>query len=430
MSKPNVCMVVNNLEVGGLEKVVLSLLDRLGDQGFDLSLICLDGEGRLFSEVKLPRSKCLVITKDLRPVLPGIKSDPEALLWIRRFFHQRSVDIVHVHNRAPLIFAGIAARMLRNRPAVLYSEHNQINRAKGFDRRKFGYYAYLADEMVAVSHDLRRILVDDVKVRAPVRVIHNGIDGTRFSRALHSGEQGRIRAELGIGARDFVFGCAVVHIEQKGLRYLIEAAPEVLRRAPESRFVVAGDGPLRGELEQRARAAGLGDRMIFPGYRSDVPELVSSFDAYVLPSLWEGLPLALLEALALGKPIVASRVGGVPEIIEHGVDGFLVPPKDPGALAEHLSRVARDGELRERARTRSPAKFAEQFSLEAMVEAHVRLFDELIARRRGGMAQPRSRAQAASAGPIEPARPPASASAAERGGDRDGRLDDRTGLGA
>ncbi|WP_233562379.1 glycosyltransferase [Sorangium cellulosum] len=417
MSKPNVCMVVNNLEVGGLEKVVLSLLDRLGDHGFDLSLICLDGEGRLFSEVKLPRSKCLVITKDLRPVLPGVKSDPEALLWIRRFFHQRSVDIVHVHNRAPLIFAGIAARMLRNRPVVLYSEHNQINRAKGFDRRKFGYYAYLADEMVAVSHDLKRILVDDVKVRAPVRVIHNGIDGTRFTRALNSGARGRIRAELGIGEQDFVFGCAVVHIEQKGLRYLIEAAPEALRRAPEARFVVAGDGPLRAELQQRAQAAGLGDRMIFPGYRSDVPDLVSAFDAYVLPSLWEGLPLALLEALALGKPIVASRVGGVPEIVEHGVDGFLVPPKDPGALADHLARVARDGELRERARTRSPAKFAEQFSLEAMVEAHVRLFDELVARRSGGEVQPRPRAQAAPA-EAEPARPPASAPAAPAAAER------------
>lgn len=412
MSKPNVCMVVNNLEVGGLEKVVLSLLDRLGDHGFDLSLICLDGEGRLFPEVKLPRSRCLVITKDLRPVLPGLKSDPEALLWIRRFFHQRAVDIVHVHNRAPLIFAGMAARLLRNRPMVVYSEHNQINRAKGFDRRKFGYYAYLADEMVAVSHDLRRILVDDVKVRAPVRVIHNGIDGTRFTRALHSGARGRTRAELGIGEQDFVFGCAVVHIEQKGLRYLIEAAPEVLRRAPEARFVVAGDGPLRGELQQRAQAAGLGDRMIFPGYRSDVPDLVAAFDAYVLPSLWEGLPLALLEALALGKPIVASRVGGVPEIVEHGVDGFLVPPRDPGALVEHLARVARDGELRERARTRSPAKFTEQFSVEAMVDAHVRLFDELVARRRGGEVQPRPpRAQAAPAD-AEPARPPASAPAA------------------
>ncbi|WP_437539288.1 glycosyltransferase [Sorangium sp. So ce726] len=403
MSKPNVCMVVNNLEVGGLEKVVLSLLDRLGDHGFDLSLICLDGEGRLFSEVKLPRSKCLVITKDLRPVLPGLKSDPEALLWIRRFFHQRSVDIVHVHNRAPLIFAGFAARLLRNRPLVVYSEHNQINRAKGFDRRKFGYYAYLADEMVAVSHDLRRILVDDVKVRAPVRVIHNGIDGTRFARARESGAGARIRAELGIGEREFVFGCAVVHIEQKGLRYLLEAAPEVLRRAPEARFVIAGDGPLRPELEQRARDAGLGDRVIFPGYRSDVPELVSAFDTYVLPSLWEGLPLALLEALALGKPIVASRVGGVPEIIEHGVDGFLVPSKDPGALVEHLTRVALDGELRERARARGPAKFTEQFSLEAMVDAHVRLFDELIARRRGGDAPSRARASSTTAGSSGPA---------------------------
>ncbi|AUX43777.1 glycosyltransferase [Sorangium cellulosum] len=407
MSKPHVCMVVNNLEVGGLEKVVLGLLDRLGDHGFGLSLICLDGEGRLFSEVKLPRSNCLVITKDLRPVLPGVKSDPEAILWIRRFLHQRGVDVVHVHNRAPLIFAGIAARMLRDRPIVLYSEHNQINRAKGFDRRKFGYYAYLADEMVAVSHDLKRILVEDVKVRAPVRVIHNGIDGSRFVRAQQGDARARIRAELGIGEGEFVFGCAVVHIEQKGLRFLIDAAPEVLRRVPEARFVIAGDGPLRPDLQRRARDAGLGDRVIFPGYRSDVPELISSFDTYVLPSLWEGLPLALLEALALGKPIVASRVGGVPEIVEHGQDGFLVPSANPGALVEHLSRVARDEALRERARTRGPVKFAEQFSLEAMVDAHVRLFDELVARRRGGEVPSRPRAQPRRAEAAEAGRPPA-----------------------
>lgn len=423
MGKPNVCMVVNNLEVGGLEKVVLSLLDRLDAHGYGLSLICLDGEGRLFSEVRLPRSQCLVLKKDLRPMLPGLKGDPDALIRIRAFLRDRSVDIVHTHNRAPLIFAGIAARTLRHRPVILYSEHNQINRAKGFDRRKFGYYAYLADEMIAVSHDLKRILLDDVKVRAPVRVIHNGIDGARFTVAQKGGGRERIRAELGIGEGEFVFGCAVVHIEQKGLRYLIEAAPEVLRRAPEVRFVVAGDGPLRGELERMAAAAGLGGKMIFPGYRSDVPELISSFDAYVLPSLWEGLPLALLEALALGKPIVASRVGGVPEIVEHGVDGFLVPSRDVAALAEHLVRVAGDTGFRERARERSPIKFAQQFSLEAMVGAHARLFDELAARRRGEEA-PREAPAPAGA---EPQNAWMNGQSSARG-ERDERVDKRFGL--
>jgi glycosyltransferase involved in cell wall biosynthesis len=136
-------------------------------------------------------------------------------------------------------------------------------------------------------------------------------------------------------------------------------------------------------LVQRAASAGLGDRVLFPGYRADVPALVAAFDAYVLPSLWEGLPLALLEALALGKPIVASRVGGVPEIVEHGVLGFLVPPRDPGALAEHLVRVVDDGALRARASELGPLKFARQFSVEAMVDAHARFFEEVAARRLG-----------------------------------------------
>lgn len=148
---------------------------------------------------------------------------------------------------------------------------------------------------------------------------------------------------------------------------------------PEIELVIAGDGPQRRELEERGRALGVSEKVRFVGYRSDVPELIASFDTYVLPSLWEGLPLALLEALAQGTPIVATTVGGNPEIVEDGTNGFLVPPADGHALADRILRAYRDGDLRARICEANKKKFASSFSLDAMLKRYEALFDQQMA---------------------------------------------------
>jgi glycosyltransferase involved in cell wall biosynthesis len=228
-----------------------------------------------------------------------------------------------------------------------------------------------------VSHDLERTLVDKVKVRPPVQVIHNGIDGSRFGGPKDNG----VRRSLGIADDAFVFGTAVVISEQKGITFLLDAAKRVVAEAPEVTFLIAGDGPLRVQLEARSKAEGLEPKVRFLGYRSDIPQLLASYDTYVLSSLWEGLPLALLEALALGLPVVCTTVGGNPEVIEHGKNGFLVPPRDSAALAEHLLKIYRDKDFRARIRTESPKKFEIGFSMDAMVRQYLRLFDAEMAAR-------------------------------------------------
>lgn len=380
MSSPTrICMVVNNLDVGGLEKVVLSLLGSLDPARFEVSLACLKGEGKLFSDALVPPERRLVLQSDRVKSFGVVKVDPFTLLALRKFFREMRVDIVHAHNFGPLIYGGLAARSLgRARPRVVYSEHNQVNSASERDLKKFRLYVRLADQIVAVSEDLQRILEGKLSVTRPVRVIHNGIDDARFATASGT----RVREELGIAPDEIVIGTAVVLSKQKGITYLVEAAKEVTRRVPKARIVVAGDGPLRQELMAQAEAAGLGSRMLFPGYRRDIPDLLASFDIYVLSSLWEGLPLALLEALRLGKPIVCTSVGGNPEVIEDGVHGYLVPPKDPAKLADRLVRVAEDAPMRERIKTSSPARFHEHFSLAAMTEQHEQLFREQASKRR------------------------------------------------
>jgi glycosyltransferase involved in cell wall biosynthesis len=371
--KLNVCMAVNNLDVGGLEKVVLSLLGHLDRDRHELSLICLRGEGKLFRDAGLPEESCLVLHKEF-----GSRMDAATVLSMRRFLVERDVDVLHVHNLRPLLFAGLAARLARRRARIVYSEHNQINRSDAWGKRKFKGYVRLADRVITVSHDLQRILVDQLGIRTPpVQVIHNGIDGSKFAGVSPA----KVRAELGIAPDEFVVGTAVVLSEQKGIPHLLEAAEIVRRAEPKIRFLVAGDGPLKEKLLELHAASGLGDTVRFLGYRRDIPELLSLFDVYVLPSLWEGLPLALLEALVLGKPVVCTTVGGNPEVIVDRENGFLVPPKDARALADRILTLYRDRPMVERIGRANVARFDRQFSVEAMVGAHERAYERLAAGR-------------------------------------------------
>lgn len=372
-----VAFVVNNFDVGGLEKVVLSLIRTLDRAKFEPFAVCVDGRGKLFDQVPLPADHVLVLDKSGARRIGPFSFDPSVLTRMARFFFERDVRLVHAHNLAPLVFAGVAARLVVPRPKVVYSEHNQIYSASETHAKRFGYYVRLADRVVAVSEDLQRTLARRVGLTKNVSVIHNGIDGERFTR--DEGAIARIRAELGVAPDEHLVGTAVVLSKQKGIVHLLGAAERVLARDPKVRFAIAGDGPLRAELEADLARRGLGDRVRFLGYRSDIPQFVSALDTYVLSSLWEGLPLALLEGLAIGVPLVATTVGGNPEVIVEGENGYLVPPKDEEALAEALLRVKAGGpEFARGVRARGRARFDAKFSEQAMTRAHEALFTELL----------------------------------------------------
>lgn len=375
----SIALVVNSLNVGGLEKVVLSLLSHLDSARFLVYLICLDGEGALFSAVSLPPERVLVLHKS--PVQAGsIAFDPSLLWKLRNWIVGHGIQLLHAHNLAPLVYSGLAARAAwsprRGRPRVVYTEHNQIYSASDRTLRRFRRYVRLADAVATVSDDLRRTLAGPgIGIRRQIEVLYNGIDGTRFA-AMDGSE---VRRELGVGADEVLIGTGVVLSRQKGLTHLIKAAARVAGRVPNARFVVAGDGPLRAELEQELAVAGLGGRFRFLGYRSDMHRVIAALDIYALPSLWEGLPLALLEALAMNKLIVCTSVGGNPEIVRDGENGLVVPPDDVVALAAALERAATDPALQDRARAHNRARFERQFSLPSMIMAHEQLYERELA---------------------------------------------------
>ncbi len=358
-------MVVYNLDVGGLEKVVINLLNNLDKKEFNLFLICLAGEGKLFDEVNIPETCCLILNRK-----PGI--DLDTVFKVREFIVKNNIDVINAHNLSPLIYCGLACVFLKKRPVLMHIEHNLIFRLSTWGKIKFKYfYIRQANIIITVSANLKKYYTDDLKIKRDTRVIYNGIDGEKFSNNI---DNNHIKEKLSIADDEFVVGTAVVLSEQKGIQYLIDSAKEVCPIINNIKFLIIGDGPLKNKLQKQVSENNLSDRVIFLGYRKDIPQLISSFDIYVLPSLWEGLPLALLEALALGKPIIATDVGGNPEIVENGVNGYIIPPKNSNAITKKILSIYNNKNSIEEIRLNNIKKFKSAFSLETMVQNYSDLF--------------------------------------------------------
>jgi glycosyltransferase involved in cell wall biosynthesis len=206
-----------------------------------------------------------------------------------------------------------------------------------------------------------------------ILVIHNGVDVRSFSLP-----RGAFRRSEGIPAECTVITTVGRLDTQKGLPYLLEAAELVTRGHPEVRFLVVGEGPRRGDLVRHRDRLGLTERVWFLGFRTDVPQILADSDVFVLPSLWEGLPIALLEAMAAGLPVVATDVPGVTEVVTDGETGLVVPGKDVGALAGALSRLLDDPDLRLGLARAGRRKVEEEFGWEKVVATTMSLYERLL----------------------------------------------------
>lgn len=372
--KRRVAFVVNNLDVGGLEKLVVGLVRRLRTDAFEPYLICLDGAGVMIDQLALPAHRTLILRKSLTR-MGTFSVDPMAAIRIRGWIKANRIELLHAHNLAPLVYAGLAARlgwpMGGARPKVIYTEHNQVYSASRRTLSRFRRYLSLADSVVAVSQDLRRTLLQHpVAYRGPVHVIYNGIDGARFSPS----DGVETRASLGATEGDFLIGAGVVLSTQKAISVLVDAARLATAILPNLRIAIAGDGPLRSELESKIKSEGLEGVFRLVGFQEDMRRFLSALDAYVLPSLWEGLPLGLLEALAMGKFIICTWVGGNPEIVTHEENGYLVPPRDPQALSRAIVRAAADPTFLAQAKQVNRTKFEANFSEECMMQQYEQLY--------------------------------------------------------
>ena len=288
------------------------------------------------------------------------------ILSLTRLLIERRIDLVHTHRYKDTVLGTIAAKLAGVR-RVVRTMHGLREPMSGWSRVKFGAYEALddlmlrgcADRVIAVSHRMAGTLIANGHKSAQVTTIHNGIDLGKVAAGRSADDMKR---ELGVADASVVIGTAGRLSLVKGHETFLRAARLILDQQPGARFVIAGDGPLESDLKALAVQLRIDRACVFAGARGDVNNLLAALDVFVLPSLSEGLPMAVLEAMAAGKPVVASRVGGLPEVIQHGVSGLLVPPSDANALARACVDLAADREWASRLGAEAKRAVAEEFS--------------------------------------------------------------------
>ena len=372
-----VLQLITSLERGGAENHLLALLTHADRQAFALETAVLWGEGELvpiFRQASIP----------VHLLRSRTKFDPLALARLVKLLREGDFDILHSHLFRADIYAGLAVAQLgEHRPLVVSTRHND-------DRFFLNPFVGLIHYMVSAQQDLIIAISDHIArftvargVRDPGRVrrVYHGLEPP-VTRALEREGQ-RIRAELGVGADDFLVGNVGRLALQKGQRHLIAAMPLLLQHVPRAHAVIAGGGDLEEYLRDLADETGVAERVHVLGPRKDVPALMHAIDVFAMPSIWEGFGLVLLEAMAAAKPIVASRVATIPEVVVDGETGVLVPPGNPQALADALAQLAHQPALAQQLGQAGQERLRRRFSVEKMVGDTESLYRELIEERSG-----------------------------------------------
>lgn len=292
--------------------------------------------------------------------------------WLRR----ERVDLLHAH----LPLAGVVGRLAGRWAGVpvVYTEHNLQERYHPATRRLNAWTWRLQDRVVAVSGEVAQSIDRHLGARVPVDVVQNGIPVDRFRPDPDAGR--RMRRDLGIPEDSPVLGTVAVFRTQKRLDAWLRVAAEIRADDPSVRCLLVGDGPLRAELETAARELGLTDAVAWPGLRSDVRPYLAAMDVYLMSSAFEGLPLALLEAMAMELPVVATAVGGIPEVVVEGETGHLIDPDHPDRLAPPTAALLTDAERRRRMGRAGRDRVESRFGMARMAREIEQIYRRVLAR--------------------------------------------------
>jgi glycosyltransferase involved in cell wall biosynthesis len=370
--KLRIAQVITGLVLGGGGQVMRTIIRNLDRSRFDADVFCVIGGGELLSEIEEYGAHVRII-----PAHSGgghFPYRPARVLELARHLRRGKYDLVHTHLFQADVIGGIASR-LAGIPCVVKSLHNmgawKKPRHLAVDRLLAG-----GTSRVICCSEWQRESAIRQEGLDPSRVvtIYHGVDPARFKVSVPRHEYLR---SLGLDPGKQVVGTIGRPIKEKGHRYLLEAIPEILRIHPELQFVIVGEGPLREELQQTIRTAGLHDKVKLVGARGDIPELLSIMDLFVFPSVSEGLGIAVLEAMAAGVPVVASNIRPLSEMVTDGETGLLFEARNPQALAGAVNRLMSDstlaGQLRDRASSQVGARFTERH----MVGSLERVYEEV-----------------------------------------------------
>ncbi len=378
MRKLKILHVINSFDPGGNERFVLQLLEHLNREKFPQQ-VCIPDRGKDMTLFLKDVCDRLGIKVDILKVRSNF--DLTIHFKLKKLMKAEKYDIVHTH----LIFSQIWGRRAARAagvPTIISSEQNpypfKTRPPFSLIERRLSKYT---KKILACSEKVKDHLIQNVGID-PEKVItvHNSVDTSSFFPMKESRqnqpELAKLREELGFSEGDKVIGTVGHLTPQKGHEYLFRAGPKILESIPQARFLVVGKGYLKRKLENLARSLGISDEVVFAGLRQDIPLILNSLDLFVLPSLWEGFGIAIIEAMACAVPVIASNVGGIPEIVQHGENGILIAPKNPDEIVSAVIRVLKNKELADRLAENGMETVKEKFEVEKMVRRVEQVYEE------------------------------------------------------
>ena len=368
--------IIKITRISGAERHLLLLLAGLRQRGVDASLVILVERDKpmddMLAEARnrdIPVTR-LVIRRDYDFTLP----------WrLRARLRDCKPDLVHTHLVHADLYGYFAARAA-GVPGVISSRHNDDQfryrpRWRRINRRMWRWYA----GGIAISESIRQFAIKVEGASAEkISLVHYGIDFDWLGDDEIDSVRRQLRSDLGLDGDALIMGMVCRLVEQKGIPYALEAMRRLRTQFPRAHLVIAGDGDKASELRRLASALGIADRVHWLGWRGDAADLMSAFDLLLVPSLWEGFGLVLLEAMARRVPVIASRVGAIPEVIVHGETGILVEPRDVAALAGAMARLLDDRALRKYMGLLGAARLEERFSIKRMVEGTIAVYEQTV----------------------------------------------------
>lgn len=363
-----VAHVVLSLDVGGLERVVLDLVQAGRALGQQPLIICLERPGALAAEAAARGAHVVAFAK-----APGIR--PALTVQLRSAFAKLRPQVIHTHQITALLYAGPAARMA-GVPVIVHTEHGK-NYAS---RRRTRWVGRLAGACTQRFFGVSEDIVEEVRARrivagGKVRFLPNGIDLCRFSNLVSSNA---VKQQFGIPDSDRVIGTVGRLTEIKCQDVLVRGFARAARARGDLRLLLVGDGPRRPALESLAERLGVRDRVHFAGYQSQPQQYLQSMDLFALTSRSEGMPLAVLEAWAAGVPVVATSVGGLPRLVDHGRTGWLIPPFDDEALTSALLGILSDADVHRRLVDAGRDEVQSTYHLHAMAQRYDDHYREIL----------------------------------------------------
>jgi glycosyltransferase involved in cell wall biosynthesis len=359
--------VLNNFFAGGTERHVVTLSRKLDTGTFEQHLACLDRQGVFLEDAE---ASGIPLTEYPIARLYG----PDTLrqqFRLASYLRSRQIQVVHTYGFYPHVFAIPAARLART-PVIIASIRDLGDLWTPAQQRLQRSVCRLAHRVLANAEAVKQRLIADGYRGATIEVIRNGVDLVTADDAPPAGDA-TLRQELGLPADTPVIAMVsrlnrTRGVDFKGVEYFLDATALVASRRQDARFLILGDGPSREDFECAARQRGLAGRVIFVGFRKNVQRWLTGVTLSVLPSLSEGLSNALLESMAAGVPIVATSVGGNPELVVDGVTGLLVPPRDAGALADAMCLLLEQPAMARRFGQAARQRAIDHFSIERMVQ--------------------------------------------------------------